>query len=113
MEIRRYKKTTELLIKKRAFVRVVKDIQLNYVGYTDIRFQSSAIQALQETADLYLVAFFSDAVLAMVHAKRVTFMASKLKLRRGQFSKSLNKKKKPKNLNIQTPLFKTKSLVKM
>ena len=41
---------------------------------TDLRFQSSAVLALQEAAEAYLVALFEDTNLAAIHAKRVTIM---------------------------------------
>jgi len=45
-EIRRYQKSTELLIRKLPFQRLVREIAQDYK--TDLRFQSSAIAALQE-----------------------------------------------------------------
>jgi len=41
-------------------------------GWTDLRFQSSAVMALQEAAEAYLVSLFEDTNLAAIHAKRVT-----------------------------------------
>ena len=41
---------------------------------TDLRFQSSAVLALQEAAEAYLVGLFEDTNLAAIHAKRVTIM---------------------------------------
>src|SRR6476660_6973911 len=52
-EIRRYQKSTELLIRKLPFQRLVREIAQDYK--TDLRFQSSAIAALQEAAEAYLV----------------------------------------------------------
>jgi histone H3/H4 len=42
---------------------------------TDLRFQSSAIGALHESAEAYLVSVFEDTNLAAIHAKRVTIRA--------------------------------------
>jgi histone H3/H4 len=42
------------------------------VSQTDLRFQSSAVMALQEAAEAYLVSLFEDTNLAAIHAKRVT-----------------------------------------
>lgn len=42
---------------------------------TDLRFQSSAVMALQEAAEAYLVSLFEDTNLAAIHAKR-KFIAS-------------------------------------
>lgn len=45
----------------------------NYLDpQTDLRFQSSAVMALQEAAEAYLVSLFEDTNLAAIHAKRVT-----------------------------------------
>jgi len=40
----------------------------------DLRFQSSAILALQEATETYLVGLFEDTNLCAIHAKRVTIM---------------------------------------
>ncbi|BGP34927.1 histone H3.1 [Rhodotorula toruloides] len=69
-EIRRYQKSTELLIRKLPFQRLVREIAQDFK--TDLRFQSSAIGALQEAAEAYLVSLFEDTNLAAIHAKRVT-----------------------------------------
>ena len=91
-EIRRYQKSTELLIRKLPFQRLVREIAqgaslpLSFFGLdrgwlistwlvdykTDLRFQSSAVMALQEAAEAYLVSLFEDTNLAAIHAKRVT-----------------------------------------
>ena len=69
-EIRRYQKSTELLIRKLPFQRLVKEIAQDFK--TDLHFQSSAIVALQEATESYLVGLFEDTNLCAVHAKRVT-----------------------------------------
>jgi histone H3 len=55
-EIRRYQKSTELLIRKLPFQRLVREIAQDFK--TDLRFQSSAIGALQEAVEAYLVSLF-------------------------------------------------------
>ena len=57
-EIRKYQKTTELLIRKLPFQRLVKEIVQQYKG--DLRMQSSAVLALQEASEAYLVSLFED-----------------------------------------------------
>ncbi|KAJ3887212.1 hypothetical protein GG344DRAFT_68999 [Lentinula edodes] len=47
---------------------------------TDLRFQSSAVMALQEAAEAYLVSLFEDTNLAAIHAKRVTIQPKDLAL---------------------------------
>ncbi|KJA15675.1 hypothetical protein HYPSUDRAFT_148776 [Hypholoma sublateritium FD-334 SS-4] len=71
-EIRRYQKTTELLLRKLPFQRLVRGIAQEYK--TNLRFQSSAVVALQEAAEAYLVGLFEDTNLVAIHAKRVTIM---------------------------------------
>ena len=71
-EIRRYQKSTELLIRKLPFQRLVREIAQDFK--TDLRFQSSAIMALQEASEAYLVGLFEDTNLCAIHAKRVTIM---------------------------------------
>ena len=71
-EIRRYQKSTELLIRKLPFQRLVREIAQDYK--TDLRFQSTAVLALQEASEAYLVGLFEDTNLCAIHAKRVTIM---------------------------------------
>ena len=79
-EIRKYQKSTELLIRKLPFQRLVRDVAENY--RSDIRFQSSAILALQEASESYLVGLFEDTNLCAIHAKRVTIMPKDMQLAR-------------------------------
>lgn len=69
-EIRRYQKTTDLLIRKTAFQRVVREIAEDKLE--GLRFQSSALEALQEAAEDHLVALFDASLQCAIHAKRVT-----------------------------------------
>ena len=79
-EIRRYQKSTELLIRKLPFQRLVREIAQEFK--TDLRFQGSAVLALQEAAEAYLVGLFEDTNLAAIHAKRVTIMPKDIQLAR-------------------------------
>jgi histone H3 len=79
-EIRKYQKSTELLIRKRPFQRLVREIAQEYK--TDLRFQSSAVAALQEACEAYLVGLFEDTNLCAIHAKRVTIMPKDMQLAR-------------------------------
>jgi len=79
-EIRKYQKSTDLLIRKLPFQRLVREIAQDYK--TDIRFQSTAIAALQEAAEAYLVGLFEDTNLCAIHAKRVTIMPKDIHLAR-------------------------------
>ena len=79
-EIRRYQKSTELLISKRPFQRLVREI--TQVLRTDLRFQCSALIALQEASEAYLVDLFEDTNLCAIHAKRVAIMPKDIHLAR-------------------------------
>lgn len=79
-EIRKYQKSTELLIPRLPFQRVVREIARDYK--TDLRFQSSAIMALQEAAEAYLVGLYEDTNLCAIHAKRVTITPRDVQLAR-------------------------------
>ena len=71
-EIWRYQKSTELLIRKLPFNRLVREIAQDIK--TDLRFQAQAIAALQEASEDYLVKLFEDTNLCAIHAKWVTIM---------------------------------------
>ncbi|XP_068115953.1 histone H3-like [Hyperolius riggenbachi] len=79
-EIRRYQKLTELMIHKLPFHRLVREITQDFK--TDLCFQSSAVMALQEASEAYLVGLFEDTNLCAIHAKRVTIMSKYIQLAR-------------------------------
>ena len=79
-EIRHYEKKTNLLIKKAPFARLVREIA--HGSRQDLRFQNSAIGALQEAAEAYLVGLFEDTNLCAIHAKRITIMPRNVQLAR-------------------------------
>ncbi|KAJ3601768.1 hypothetical protein NHX12_032734 [Muraenolepis orangiensis] len=73
-------KSTELLIRKLPFQRLVREIAQDFK--TDLRFQSSAVMALQEASEAYLVGLFEDTNLCAIHAKRVTIRPNDIQLAR-------------------------------
>ena len=79
-EIRKFQKSTELLIRKLPFQRIVREIAQDFK--TDLRFQSHAILALQEAPEAYLVGLFEDSNLCAIHAKRVTILPKDIQLAR-------------------------------
>ena len=79
-EIRRYQKSTELLIRKLPFQRLVREIAQEFK--TQMKFQAAAIGALQEAAESYLVGLFEDTNFCAIHAKRVTIMPKDIQLAR-------------------------------
>ena len=86
-EIRRYQKSTELLIRKLPFQRLVCEIA-NDIDvcpahlHGKIRFQSAAVMVLQEASEAYLVGLFEDTNLCAIHTKRVTIMPKDIQLAR-------------------------------
>lgn len=79
-QIRKYQATTQLLIRRLPFQRLVREVTTEF--HIDLRFQSAALLALQEAAEAYLVGLFEHANLCAIHAKRVTIMPKDLHLAR-------------------------------
>ena len=87
-EIRRYQQSTKSLIKKTPFNKLIKEISQEYricpegpgTPSVQVQFQSTALAALQEAAENYLVGLFEDVNLLAVHAKRVTVMPRDIQL---------------------------------
>ena len=79
-DIRRYQKSTDLLIRKLPFQRLVREIAAGVSK--DLRFQSSAILALQEAAEAYLISLMEDANMCAMHARRVTIRPKDMQLAR-------------------------------
>ena len=77
-EIRRYQRSTELLIRKLPFQRLARSIVQEYAP--NYRIQTGALAALQEGAESYLVELFEDTNLCAIHAKRVTIMPKDMQL---------------------------------
>lgn len=79
-EIKRYQKSTSLLLPKAPFQRLVRSICAEIDN--DLRFASNALLALQESSEAYLCGVFEDAQLCAIHAKRVTVMKKDMDLAR-------------------------------
>ena len=79
-EIRHYQKRTNLLICKLPFQRLIRELAQKFK--VDVRFRSSALMALQEAAEAYLVRLFKDTNLCAIHAKWVTIMPKDIQLAR-------------------------------
>lgn len=79
-EIRKYQKSTDLLMRKLPFQRLVKDIA--HALMPDCRFQASSLLALQEASEAYLVGLFEDTNQCAIHARRVTIMVRDMQLAR-------------------------------
>ena len=86
-QIRQYQKTTELLIRKLPFQRLVREIASDSEVIKSplcgkVRFQSAAIMALQEATEAYLVGLFEDSNLCAIHTRQVTIMPKDIQLAR-------------------------------
>jgi histone H3 len=79
-EIKRYQKTTAMLLPRAPFQRLVRSL-CSGIDH-DLRFQAQALIALQETSEAYLVGLFEDANLCAIHAKRTTIMKKDMELAR-------------------------------
>ncbi|CAB9496568.1 Histone H3 [Seminavis robusta] len=79
-QIRRYQKSTDLLLRKLPFQRLVREISQDFKAH--VRFQGTALLALQEASEAYLVGLFEDTNLCAIHAKRVTIMPKDIQLAR-------------------------------
>lgn len=79
-EIRKYQKSTDLIIPREAFSRLVREIAQDLRPHSDLRFQASAITALQEASENFLVPLFSDAQLLAFHGKRISVQAKDMQM---------------------------------
>jgi histone H3 len=79
-EIRKYQKSTKLLIRKAPFKRLVHKIAIDFKS--DLRMQSTAVLALHEASEAYLVCLFEDINECAMHAKHVTIMPKDMRLAR-------------------------------
>ena len=80
-EIRKYQKTTNLLIRKLPFARLCKEITSVY-NPDGMRWTGEALLAMQEATESFIVGLFEDTNLCAIHAKRVTIMPKDLQLAR-------------------------------
>jgi histone H3/H4 len=80
-EIKMYQKSTDLLIRRLPFARLVREIQME-MSREAYRWQGTAILALQEASEAHLVSLFEDTNLCALHGKRVTIMPKDMQLAR-------------------------------
>jgi histone H3 len=83
-EIQRFQRSSELLIRKAPFARLVREIaeELGAKENKEYWFQSTAVLALQEASEAYLIGLFEDTNLCAIHARRVTIMPKDIQLAR-------------------------------
>ncbi|KAG7198925.1 hypothetical protein KM043_015739 [Ampulex compressa] len=82
-EIKHLRQSTDFLIPKRPFIRLVKEVMFELFPRQHInRMQVRALEALQEASEMYVTQFFEDSMLLAIHAKRVTLMRNDMVLMR-------------------------------
>jgi len=79
-EIRRYQKSSDLLIHKLPFQRLAREITQDF--RYDFRFTQGSLEALQEASEAYLTHLFEDTNLCAIHAGRKTIMTKDMQLAR-------------------------------
>ena len=79
-EIRRFQKSTELLVRKAPFGRLVREIAQDCERLQNARFQASAVLASQEATEAYATTLFDDTNHAAIHAKRTTIQPKDIQL---------------------------------
>jgi histone H3 len=77
-EIRKFQKSTELLLRRRPFARLVREVAQDFKS--DLRFNPDALLCLQEATESYMVGLFEDSNLCAIHGKRVTVMPKDMQL---------------------------------
>ena len=77
-EIRKFQKSTDLLIHRLPFARLVKETTLKF--HHALQWQSIAIEAVQHACEDYIIGLMEDANLSAIHAKRVTIMPKDIHL---------------------------------
>jgi len=77
-EIRKYQKSTDLLIPKSPFNKAIRAIAQTFK--IDVRFTGNAVLCIQEAAESYLTGLFDDTNLCAIHAKRVTILPKDMRL---------------------------------
>jgi len=80
-QIRRYQRSTELLIPRLSFQRLVRQVTLVSLN-KKMKFQAAALEALQEAAEYHIVGLFEDTNLLAIHSRRITIMPKDIHLAR-------------------------------
>eukprot|EP00804_Cyclotella_cryptica_P017871 CCRYP_001260-RB/>CCRYP_001260-RB protein AED:0.06 eAED:0.06 QI:0/-1/0/1/-1/0/1/0/139 len=79
-EIRKYQKSTDLLIRKLPFQRFLREVTQDF--RSDMRYTATALAASQEASEAYLIGLMEDTNLCAIHARRVTIMPKDMQLSR-------------------------------
>eukprot|EP00804_Cyclotella_cryptica_P020877 CCRYP_011482-RA/>CCRYP_011482-RA protein AED:0.06 eAED:0.02 QI:0/-1/0/1/-1/0/1/0/139 len=79
-EIRKYQKSTDLLICKLPFQRFLREVTKDF--RVDMRYTATALASSQEASEAYLIGLMEDTNLCAIHARRVTIMPKDMQLSR-------------------------------
>jgi histone H3 len=79
-EIQKFQKNTDLLVRKTPFQCLVQEIVHNMSRKSDLQMQSTAVLALQEAAEYFMVDVFSNTNLCAQLGKHVTIKVKDLVL---------------------------------
>jgi len=77
-EVRKFQRGTELLIQKAPFQRLVRELAAQQKD--GLRFQSAAVQAIQEATESYVISLLADTNLCAIHTRRVTIQPKDVQL---------------------------------
>ncbi|PAV89882.1 hypothetical protein WR25_12153 [Diploscapter pachys] len=77
-EIRKFQKTSDLIIPRAPFYKVVRDITTKFG--TDLRFQGLALECLHEAAEHYLVGLFEEVNLRAIFERHIIDMPKDIDL---------------------------------
>jgi histone H3 len=77
-KIRKYQKSTKLLIRKAPFQRLV--CKICQIFKSDLQMQSMSLLALQEASEAYFIRLFEDTNECAIHGERVTIMPKDMQL---------------------------------
>ena len=80
MEIRYFQKSTDLLILRRLFYRLVRE--LLQVERSSLKIQAYVVMALHEVSEAYLIWLLEGSHICKIHAKRITVMPKDMQLAR-------------------------------
>eukprot|EP01053_Blabericola_migrator_P001878 Blabericola_migrator_1__1877@NODE_150_length_12827_cov_208_685893_g131_i0_p12_GENE_NODE_150_length_12827_cov_208_685893_g131_i0NODE_150_length_12827_cov_208_685893_g131_i0_p12_ORF_typecomplete_len110_score10_09Histone/PF00125_24/1_2e32TFIID_20kDa/PF03847_13/0_00099CENPT_C/PF15511_6/0_0033TAF/PF02969_17/0_014CBFD_NFYB_HMF/PF00808_23/0_033_NODE_150_length_12827_cov_208_685893_g131_i060366365 len=81
-EIRKYQSSTDLMIPRLPFARLVREIQLQMVPNSQLRWTAESLLTVQTASEAFLTALLEDSMLCALHARRVTLMVKDIQLAR-------------------------------
>ena len=77
-QIRKYQRSTEVLCRKLCVARLIREVAQDFK--VDLHFQATALLAIQEAMEAWLVCLMEDMNLCVIHIKRITIQPRDLSL---------------------------------